>query len=275
MSNNKPYFRFSGHAIGAAARFHRLDPLTNLNHVVPTLGHSVLPVTGGHSESHAEPYRYEVDEPSHRVLLAVQKVDTFTKGRTTDSKYETEIETDTLGLNVLEKLRVDRVKLHLLSTRDANSTGCESVVSTNGSLIEGMTLGQVQAKIVLDEEPITFSGSQDQLATFYRGRSAAWRTANAFRFGLDPSVAELPTNGHHSFSLVREIQLSGTQDPDHPVTVDGYTIIWEGFGRIILGEVFVKGCDRRVTMLRLAMGSDAGGDGSIGDGGSNGQTGGN
>jgi hypothetical protein len=54
------------------------------------------------------------------------------------------------------------------------------------------------------------------------------------------------------------------------MSVDGHTIVWTGFGRIILGEVHVKGHERRLTMVRLAMGSDAGGTGAAGDGQSNG-----
>jgi len=67
--------------------------------------------------------------------------------------------------------------------------------------------------------------------------------------------------------------LSGPEDELKYIRVDGYTIVWEGFGRIILGEVHVYDHKRRVTLVRLAMGSDAGGQGTIGDGESNGQVG--
>jgi len=260
--------------VGAAAQFHRLDDLENLDHVVPTLGASVLPVTGGLSKGHASHYCFEVDQPRKFTLISVRRIDTFAAGRTLRNRFETEIEAEIEALRVVEKLNVGLVKLHLVTSRDADSENGESKVSTKGCRIEGLQLGGVAAKVVLDEEPIAYSGSRDQLAAFYRKRSAAYRKANAFRFGADPSAAELAEEkGCSKFSLVRKIQLSGKQDPDQPVSVEGYTIIWKGFGKIVLGEVFIKGYDRRITMLRLVMGSGAGGSGSVGDGGSNGQFG--
>jgi hypothetical protein len=273
MSQNTKHFLFSGHAVGAAAQFHRLENLENLDHVVPTLGASVLPVTGGLSKGHVSNYCFDVDEPRRRTLVSLRRADTSAAGRTLGDLRETEIDAEIESLRVVEMLHVGFVKLHLLASRDINKD--ESKVSTKGCRIDGLELGRVVAKVVLDEEPVAHCGSWDQLAAFYHKQSAAYRAANAFRFGADPSATELPqVKGRSKFSLVREIRLSGTQNPDQPVTVDGYTIIWEGFGKIVLGEVFVKGCERRITMLRLAMGSEAGGSGSVGDGGSNGQVGG-
>jgi hypothetical protein len=70
--------------------------------------------------------------------------------------------------------------------------------------------------------------------------------------------------------VVRSIELVGPEAEKQGMTVHGYTITWKGFGKIIFGEVYVKGNDRQLTMVRLAMGSDAGGSGSAGSGQSNG-----
>lgn len=272
MSQNGKYYIFSGHAIGVAAQFHRLDDKDNLNHVVPTLAASVLPPTGGLSQGNKANYCFDVDLPRKRTLISVRRADTKAEGRTLPDKWETEVEADIDTIRVVEKLEIGSVKLHLLSTRDANSD--RITVSTRGSSIEGMQLGGVSAKVTFDVDPITYCGTRDQLADYYRNRPVAWRTANAHRFTADPATGEFhEDHGKVKFSLVDKVELSGTQDPQHPVTVDGYTITWKGFGRIILGEVYVKGNDRRVTMVRLAMGSDAGGSGSVGDGGTNGSTG--
>ena len=272
MSQNGKQFIFSGHAVGAAAQFHRLDDLENLDHVVPTLGASVLPVSGGLSKGHASHYCYAVDKPRKRTLVSVGRIDTMAAGRTFSDRWETEVEAEIEKVDVVEKLHVGFVKLHLLAVRDADSE--EARISTKGSRIEGLELGKVAVKVELDEEPIECCGSRDRLAAFYAGKDDAYRAANAFRFATDPAAPVLAERkGRSTFSLVRKIELSGKQDPEQPITVDGYTIIWKGFGRIVLGEVSVKGNDRRITMMRLAMGSDAGGSGSIGDGGSNGQMG--
>jgi hypothetical protein len=71
-------------------------------------------------------------------------------------------------------------------------------------------------------------------------------------------------------TIVSDIQLVGS-DPN--IAVEGNVIVWKGFGRIILGEIHVKAHDRRLTLVRLAMGSDAGGTADTGDGHTNGDTG--
>jgi hypothetical protein len=274
MTQNGKYYIFSGHAIGVAAQFHRLDDLEHLNHVVPTVAASVLPPTGGLSHDQRANYCLDVDHPRKRTLISVRRAETKAEGRTLPDRWDTEVQADIDTVRVVDKLQIGSVKLHLLSSRDAQSD--RITVSTRGSSIEGLQLGRVSAKVTLDMEPMTFCGTRDQLADYYRGRPVAWRNENAHRFAADPATGEFhDLSGKVGFSLVQGIELSGTQDPEHPVSVDGYTIIWKGFGRIILGEVYVKGNDRRVTMVRLAMGSDAGGTGSVGDGGSNGQMGGN
>ena len=109
-------YLYSGHTVGASAHFHRLDEVKNLNHVIPTLGASVLPVTGGLSKGHAAYYAYNVDHPRHRTLLSVSRVDSMAAGREFDDRYETEIEADIESIHVVEKLHIDAVKLHVLST---------------------------------------------------------------------------------------------------------------------------------------------------------------
>jgi hypothetical protein len=148
------------------------------------------------------------------------------------------------------------------------------VVSTKGNRIEGLRLGNVEAKVVLDDEPLCSCGTQRQLSEFYKKQSEDTRRRFSWRFQTPEGAAEIQPHGHyHRCSLVREIKLSGPEDELKLISVDGYTIIWKGFGRIILAEVLVKAQERQLTLLRLAMGSDAEGSGSVGDGRSNGMVG--
>jgi hypothetical protein len=277
MSTDGRYFIFSGHAVGVAAQFHKLDQLQNLNHRIPTLGASVLPATGGVSHGSAANYTYAVEVPRRRTLIQVDRVATKAEGRTYKDRWETEVETEIDGVRVLDKLEIGSVRLHMLAVRDANSEDCEATkVTTRGSHIEGLRMGGVTARVTLDPDALENCGSKEQLARWYREKSSDWRETHGRRFATDPKAADArEVNGRIKFSLVRDIELSGDQDPEHKVYVleDRYTIKWDGFGRIILGEGSVKGCDRRVTMVRLAMGSDGGGSGSVGDAGSNGQIG--
>jgi hypothetical protein len=276
MSPSGKYFVYSGHAVGAAAHFHKLDDVQNLNHIIPTLGAAVLPGTGGRSVGHHENYAYQADVPRKRTLLYVRRVDTRVEGWPQGNAWVTEIDAEIESVRVLEKLDIGLVKVHTRSATPMDADGCQAVVTTNGSCIEGLRMGGIEAKITLDHEPLLFTTSRDTLADFYRKKDAGWRADNAHRFCTEPTAAEVhEVNGRIKFSLVKNIELIGAQDPEHQVRVeaDGHTIKWDGFGRIILGEVFVKCCDRRITMVRLHMGSDGGGNGTIGDTSSNGSTG--
>ncbi len=264
---------FSGHALGAAAQFHRLDEAQNLCHVVPTLGASVLAPTGGHSRSRVIHYAYTVDQPRKRTLLSVRKIKTAVSGRDLGNRFETEVEADIEALQVVEKLHIGTIRLHFLSARPADPENAAPVITTTGSRIEGVQLGNVKAVVVLDEEPLLSCGTADQLVEYYRKQTDEYRAKHGWRFALDTAPESAGgTCRQHKFSLVREIHLSGPERDKQSISVDGFTIHWKGFGRIVLGEVYVKGNDRRVTMVRLAMGSDAGGSGTAGSGQSNGQT---
>src|SRR5262249_47599443 len=153
--------------------------------------------------------------------------------------YETEVQVDIDSLGVVEKLHIELIKVHLLSTRQADNE--EPSVSTKGNQIEGVRLGKVRAKITLDEEPLCAAATKDRLIEFYKKQPRAYRRKNSWRFNTSPEAAEIAGNGEYcTYSLVREIKLYGPEKEKRDITIDGYTIIWKGFGRIVLGEVFVK-----------------------------------
>lgn len=267
------HYRFSGHALGVAALFNQLDEEENLNHVIPTLGSSVLAPTGGYAQASAKDYAYIVEKPRKRTLLSVRKVETAAHGRDFGKRFETEVEADIENLAVVEKLNIGYIRLHFLSTFDSEAKSKTPVVTTKGSRIEGLQLGKVKATVVLDEEPLLYCGDSEQLAGFYKKQTDDYRKKHGWRFDLDSDPeGRCECCRRHKFSLVREIQLSGPEPEKQQISVDGYTIHWKGFGRIVLGEVHIKGNDRRIALVRLAMGCDAGGPGTAGGGQSNGHS---
>ncbi len=274
MAGNRRDYFFSGHSVGASAYFDRIGTTRNLDHVVPTLGGSVLSITGGASKSHVSNFSFSVDQPRRITLLSVRSIDTRIEGKQRDDAFETDIEGVAESAEVVEKLRVGRVMMHFNSARQIDDSKKIVKVRTNGCKIEGLQLGPVQAKVKLDEEPLCAAGTRQDLADFYRSKKSSYRRKNSWRFNTAPESVDLPNHGgYHRCSIVREIKLVGEEKDKAGISVDGYTIIWKGFGRIILGEVWAGDHDRRLTMVRLAMGSDAGGGGVIICGRSNGQVG--
>jgi hypothetical protein len=265
-----PRFIYSGHAIGAAAHFHRLDETTDLDHPVPTQAHSVLPPTGGESQGNASNYNFYVDKPRQRNLFSLGQAASKATGATLAGSYQTEVSVDLQTVGVVEKLRIGLIRLHMLSKFPVG--GGEPVLSTTGNRLEDVWLGNVQAVIELDDDPLGACGTQAQLAAYYEAKDADYKQQYAWRFATPAGAPKIAPHGpFFKCSVVRSIQLLGPEADKQSMTVDGYTIRWKGFGRIILGEVHVKGTDRHLVMARLAMGSDAGGSGSVGSGQSNGQ----
>jgi len=271
MSETERYI-FSGHAIGAAAQFYRLYKTKNLNHVIPVQGASALPTTGGLSKSEVSNYYFAVDQPRKLKLISVRRITTLAEGKERGDRYETEVDAEIDSIEIVDKLRIGLVKAHMFSTFKKGDQSLS--VSTKGNKIQGMYLGEVEARITLDEEPLCAGPTQQRLAEFYRKQSGKYRLKNSWRFNTAPDAAEIAERyGQYRYSLVKEIKLVGPEKEKEKITVAGYTIKWEGFGRIVLAEVLVKGNERRLSMVRLAMGSDAEGDSTIGEGQSNGQVG--
>src|SRR5260370_10871658 len=171
MSVDGSRFVFSGHALGAAAQFHKLDTKENLNHVIPVLGPSVLPPTGGLSQSHVSHYHFEVSFPRRRTLLSVHRIETTAVGRMAGNRIETETEARIESISVVDKLHIDLVQVHVLATRETISGVPKT--SSKGNKIEGLHLGNVTAIVVLDDEPLGHCGTAEEFADFVKSRNEA------------------------------------------------------------------------------------------------------
>jgi hypothetical protein len=249
---------FSGHAIGAAARFNKLEKVLGFNHVVPALGTSVLPAAGGVSRSEVTNYNYEVTVPKRRSLFSVARIESRAEGRETGrERFVTDTEVRIESITFLEKLYIDLIHVHVQAERDGLKNSPQ--IASSRSQIEGVHLGKTTATIHLNRKVL--------------GKCATTREFSAAVGEHNLPYKELDQGAILS-TIVERIDLS---DNDHGNIhqFDGRpnVLYWHGFGWIYFGEVIVKGDDRQVTMLRLQMGSDGGGTGTAGDAHSNGSSG--
>lgn len=265
-------FVFSGHAIGAAAHFHRLDDLDKLDHVIPTLGSGAIPPVGGRSHHKVTNQVFVVEQPRKRTLLSADHAEATAHGRQIDDNhYATEIHALVRGLSILEKFHLALAEFRQKSTYDVETR--QSNILTSECKLEGLRLGNVTVKVELDEEPFAVCGTRQVLREHYAKQSDAYRREHGWRFHTqagENSVADY--NGRYFGTLVKKIELDGPEDELKNMTVDGYSIKWNGFGRIFLGEVVISDKDRYVTIARLKMGSDAAGLASIAGGQTNSTT---
>jgi len=260
-------FVYSGHAVGVTAHFHKLDEMTNLDHAIPVLGSAVVPMVGGLATDQKDNYRYDVDQPRKRTLVSTEHAESYARGKEHDDRYETEVKTLVRGLDVLEKLHVDLVELRQVATsaKRAGQRTPPPVIRTTTARVEGLKLGNVKVAVELDCEPFENHGTKQEILEFVKNASDSYRREHGWRFSGE-------TNGHVFATLVKKISLDGPSSELASMTVNENVITWDGFGKIFLGEVVVHNEERRVTMIRLKMGSDGGGSGSSGCLHSNGGT---
>ena len=259
----KQIYYFSGHALGASARFTKLDNKEGFNEIVPVLGASVLPTTGGESTALVSNYCYEVVKPRRRNLLTVHRIATSAIGRDMGTHFETETNARVESITIVDKLHIDLLVVHVVSSRDLRDN--EPKITSTGNKIQGVFLGAVEAKVTLNDDIMHACASTSQIARFFDGKSENDRNA----------ASVVQQGGITRLTLVRDIQLKGAERDKQKITRVGNALYWDGFGFIFFGEVLVKDQDRQVNLVRLQMGSDDGGSGTMGNGQSNGVTGSN
>ena len=202
-------FVFNGHAVGVGAHFHRLEQHTGLNLNVPMLGASVLPVTGGVSESKASNFCYEVDKPIRKRLLSVRQVDTRAHGYVKGKTYHTDVETRVEHSRWADLVHFDLLSLKMETTHD----GAEGPphIFLKDLHIEGLCLGSVKANVEVDEEPFSSCGTMESIEHFWAKQSDKYRRENAARFPVDPADPKKlkKFRGSYICSIVRNITLSG------------------------------------------------------------------
>src|SRR3982751_1401880 len=155
MPNGKPSFKFAAHAKGFTGHFHKVDDTDGLDYPVDSQTDSVLPETGDRCERGlpAMPFYYDVHVPSSRRLITINGLKTCAEGRDLGDRFETEVSVNITGLHVGERLRIDSVQLHMLSSHAMGdpTDPPQPVLSSKGNFIKGMWLDKVEAEVTIDE----------------------------------------------------------------------------------------------------------------------------
>jgi hypothetical protein len=251
-------YNFSAHAIGASAQFHKLDAEDLASVIqVPTLGASVLPAIGGVSVSEVSNFCHETFFPRRRNLVTVHRIRTKATGLVHGKQYRTEAEADVESITFVDKFHIESAKYHLLSVRDA--IDAPPKVSTANRLT-GIHLGLATLEVELDDYLLPSFATETQIE------------ANLKAF---PGGGKTESYGAYRFHLVKNLVINQGLEKNGIEKIAHNAVHWKDFGSIFFGEVIVKGDDRQVTLVRLQMGSDAGGSGTVGDGHSNGSAGSN
>jgi len=243
-------FVFRGNAVGVAAHIHKPDDL-----IIWVQGASSLPVIGGYSGSN-------VDRAAFGDVLSFDNARTQATGdfSVRENAYKTLADSVVKALNVNGRLTADSLEATFTSTHPVD--GSEPSIVPAGTQITNLRLDGYPINVKLDIELFTKYPTRDSLSRAY-STDDAFFNRNGSRFlksekapPPQPGKRQIPeVNGYIVTSIVSEIQT------DHPkAVINGNVITLDGFGRIFVGELLITSVSRRLTLLRLALGSPIGGD---------------
>jgi hypothetical protein len=251
-------FHFRGHAIGAGGRL--LEPYFENIEVQAS---SALPEIGGYGTARSTAFR-------HRDILHFDLAHSeVTGGRAAEEEktpYRTTVRSIVEHLNILDTVVAKRVVANLAGTHDGDHDG-EPSIKFEGTRFEDLTIDGAAVEVDLAVDLL------DRHHT-HEGVRNAYRTDKKFRSFFDeatlkgklPKVpervrqwfyksdkddAEMPhTNGVTTLSLVRRLKVASGK-----LKCWGNVIYVPDFGTIHLAELQLSRQARRLTMIRVNLGS--------------------
>ena len=231
-------FLYRAHAVGLSATFQK-PYVENLC----SLASTALPITGGVASAREVNFKY-------RDILSFCNAETHLVGQETGEPgvHNTLTTTTIEGLNVMNVLMADRVVLRMASKHYMDQT--EAVHTFVGSHIENLRIGGHPVDIKYDAEVL-----------------ADWDTFSKAKSGFQKRRPDRKDLLEHTLPM----SIISTLSVPPGMASEGNRIDFPEFGSIYLGEVFIKEGQRRITMMRLALGCPVRGDICIADGDGNGQ----
>jgi hypothetical protein len=267
---------FHSHAAAFGGRIVRPKDI-----VLEAGGASALLVTGGRSV--AKLPRTEFDE-----FFVVESANTLAEGFFEDQAAFVEVthrrkeeqtlaavsraRTEVNGLAIGRKPRlvIGRIRAEL-TNRSAGVSGQPSIRIGKGTLIDGISIEGHRLVVELNTRPyIRYDTHAKLLAAMEDPKFVNTSGETLFmsrRFNKDataPAFRKLIRNGHTLYAtIVKKIRWAGKPFPKSEIHDN--MVVLPTFGRVFFGELLVAEYSRRLTMVRMEMGSDAGGSASAGD----------
>jgi hypothetical protein len=242
-------FVFRGNAVGAAGHIHRPEDL-----IIWVQGAGSLPAIGGYSRS-------SVDRVKFGDVLSVENIRTQSTGDFSEAQkaYTTLTNSVVRGVNVNGRLTADSLEATLTSTHPVD--GSEPSIVSTGTVIKNLRLDGHPINVTVDNDLFTKYSTRESLARAFSSDDAFYkRHGNRFQTSEKDKDKNKKTTGKRQIpevsgyivtSIVSDVQTK------HPkAAVAGNVITLNGLGRIFLGELLITSASRRLTLLRLKLGSE-------------------
>jgi hypothetical protein len=288
-------YAFYGYAAAIGGRIYRPEPGFDLD---PGCASALTP-SGGLSQARLEGRRFGTEE----AVISFDAAETFANGEFTDRQKaialtnrelsECDLQTRTTaraevkGIHVqfrgFPRLSIGRLVAGIQSWSPDSSREPSMQVSDE-IVIEDVFIDDFALRVNLNKRLFQEHDTHDKLmAACADGRYVQEQGASlrAAEFAAEEEITDNsgvtrrrrcpppPRARHYKYTtVVHELTWAGAE-PSY-ARIEGHTVVVRDFGRIFFGEFLVGAAARRLTMLRLELGSPMGGAASSGGVGSNG-----
>jgi hypothetical protein len=249
--------------------------------VLEAPGASSLTVTGGRSVARIPPTAFE-------DFFSVESASTFAEGRFDDVGQliekthhrvqedsltaTTTVNSDVVGLAIGRKPRLTVGHLHAsLTAKSPLGSGEPAIQIGKDTVLEKVAVNGHSLLVELDLTPFQRCDTHAKLLTaaddhaFVRESGRALFMLTSQHGHPAPGAGRLLESypGTLYATIVKSIKWAG--EPFPGANIENNTVTIPDFGRVFFGELLISRYDRRLTMVRGALGSDSGGDPSAGD----------
>jgi hypothetical protein len=274
MTEAEYRFIFRGNAVAASGHIRRRKDVMILSQAPAGVG-----VTGGHSLSEAKgadfgeilritASRSEVTADYQDPAKAVE----YTRGNHAQNRLPTRTTAST-SIEGIQILNADSSTRHTLSCgriaaelqSEWPGSNRQGSIRITGASLAGLKLDDSEVEVTFHSKVFSDRDTKYKLVQAYEGNDTFFRNYGHLFFapaGQAPKtkvVRRLPEAGGLIYcTIVESIRWKGTPNPN--VEIKGNRIYFKDFGTLYLGELLVSDFSRRLTMMRLQLGSPDGGD---------------
>jgi hypothetical protein len=261
-------FVFRGNAAAFGGRIVRPDDI-----VLEMPGASALPVTGGRSVS-------KIGRTQFKEFASFDSASTFAEGLfddrqgaialsnhvlqedalTTSTRVQAEIRKLVVGSK--QRLTVERLSAELRAKSPAGSG--EPRITLGDVMVEGVAIDGFKLRVEIERGVFQRYDTHAKLLTaaddedFVRRHGKHLFMTTNFEGRPAPPPGRLVPGCETIYAtIVRTIGWDGPPDP--AAQIDHHSVVVKDFGRIFFGEILITSSSRRLTLMRLELGSDDGG----------------
>jgi len=263
-------FIFRGNAAAIGGRIVRPTDV-----VIDSSTASSLTVAGGRSKSQAGATRFGqwvsfggATTSAEGVFDDVKQQIELSHGRVAEDTLtmSTVSHADVTGLSVGDKPKLTIKRIHAaLTSKSPAASGEPAIAVGNETIVEGVSIGGFGLTVTLavplfqrfDTQSKLLTAADDPQFVQKSGGHLLMKAAGRGKAAAPPSTRLVQSYGTTYATIVRSIKWAGDEYPG--AKIEQHVVTVPDFGRIFFGELLITDLSRRLTMLRLELGSPIGG----------------